>query len=516
MSRLSPQERVASHVAVSLIAFCVIVKFTIFFLSVNRYGFMSDELYFLEASVHPALGYADFPPMISWLSMLIRWTLGESLWSIRFVAMLIGLCTTLVAIDLCRAIGGGRVAQWLAAIAVLFAPGVLSVQSILTMNVLDQLWWLLAFRLLFAYLETDRPATMRWLGLVLGLGVLTKLSILALCFGMAVAVMIWRRELLQRRETLEAFLIALICAFPFTAWQVRNGFPMLNFMLDYNAGEPLAVVLQIPILGLVLTMNPLFALLWIPGALCVFSGASPALRIVGCATWLSLALLMLAGVKFYFAIPAMMLFMITGAAWCERLLGNTFTPRAVTATLLVLAAGLSAVPFAVPVLPIGAIQSWANQVQDIEAGTHVAEDAPLERFLPHFAEMHGWEELVELTTSAFENLSPAERQDAKIVAAHYGQVGALNRLDHDNRLPEVHSGHMSYQVWSEYLIFSRGLFIGFDEESLRDMFGIVDPRGNLECRHCMQREQSLQIFYVDEPLLAPAAIRERIRRNYFF
>jgi hypothetical protein len=510
------QKNTTSPVYVPVIAFCIVVKFIIFFLSANRYGFMSDELYFLDASTHPALGYADFPPMISWLAAAIRWTLGESLWSIRLVAMLIGLCTTLVAVDLCRAIGGGRVAQWLAAIAVLFAPGVLSIQGLLTMNVLDQLWWLLGFRLLFAYLAFERPSTMSWLGLVLGLGILTKFSILALCLGISASVLVWNRELLQRRETLEAILIAIICVFPFTAWQVRNDFPMFNFLQDYNAGEPLAIVLQQPLIGLVLTMNPLFALLWVPGAIHVYFGMPTSLRILGSAAWLSLAFLILAGVKFYFAIPAMMLFMIFGAVWWERLLGNAFTPRSIAAILVVLTVGLSALPFAAPILPINLMQAWANRIQNIEAGALVPEDAPLERFLPHFAEMHGWENLVELTASAFENLTPTETEDAVIVAAHYGQAGALNRLDIGGRLPEAHSGHMSYQVWGQYMNYRRGLFIGFDENNLRDMFGIVELRGSLDCKHCMQRENNLQIFYVDEPLLAPAAIRERIRRNYFF
>ena len=516
MSRSVTRECIATPVSVSLIVFCVIVKFVIFFVSADQYGFMSDELYFLDASTHPALGYADFPPMVAWLSALIRLTIGESLWSIRLVAMLIGLFSILVAIDLCRAMGGGRVAQWLAGLTLLFAPAVLSVQSILTMNVLDQLWWLLGFRLLFAYLASNRPAAMWWLGLVLGLGILTKLSILALCLGIAGSMLIWKRELLQHREISGAFLITLICALPFTAWQVRNGFPMFNFMQEYNAGEPFAIVLQRPLLGLMLTMNPLFALLWVPGAICIFFGASAALRILGTVAWLSLALLMLAGVKFYFAIPVMMLFTISGAVWWEGLLGRTFTPRSIAAALSILVVGLATLPFAVPVLPIGTLQGWANHIQDLEAGIHVPEDVVLERFLPHFAEMHGWEELVTLTTAAFENLTPAERENATVVAAHYGQAGALNRLDHDDQLPEAHSGHMSYQIWGEYLISRRGLFIGFDEESLRGMYSVVEPRGRLNCKHCTLREQDLQIFYVDEPLLAPAAIRERIRRNYAF
>jgi hypothetical protein len=499
-----------------LIAFCVVAKIAIFLISASRYGFMSDELYFLDASTHPALGYADFPPLIAWLCGLIRMTLGESLWAIRFAATLIGVCTTLVAIDLCRAMGGGRVAQWLAGLAVLFAPGVLSVQTLLTMNVLDQLWWLLAFRLLFAYLTQGRPAAMWWLGAVLGAGIMTKFSILALCAGMSGAIIIWRRELLQRREVQGAVAIALFCALPVFFWQQRHGFPMFNFLQSYNASEPIAIVLQHPLIGLLITMNPLYAMLWAPGAICIFIREPTSLRILGTVAWLSLGFLMLAGTKFYFAVPTMMLFMIFGAVWWEKLLGDNIRPLTLAAIGLLFVSGFVTLPFASPMLPIATLQKWANQLRDLEAGAKLPEDAPLERYFPHFAEMHGWPELVELTAEIYEGMDPEDRADAVIVAAHYGQAASLNRLDHLDRLPVVHSGHMSYQLWNQDLAYGHGLFIGFSEQSLRGMFAVVEQRGTLDCQYCMLREQNLKIFFVAEPQLAVAGIRERIRRDDFF
>ena len=49
--------------------FCVVVKLTIFAIAGRAYGYLSDELYFLDAAEHLALGYVDFPAcnrLVSW------------------------------------------------------------------------------------------------------------------------------------------------------------------------------------------------------------------------------------------------------------------------------------------------------------------------------------------------------------------------------------------------------------------------------------------------------------------
>jgi 4-amino-4-deoxy-L-arabinose transferase-like glycosyltransferase len=193
----------------SLIACIILVRLTIYLLSANQYGFMSDELYFLDASYHPAFGYVDFPPVIAWLFTGIRILFSESLWIFRLAAALIGVVVVLVAVDICRLTGGGLVARWVTAGIVLFAPGVLSVHGLLTMNVLDQLWWLLSFWLLIQYLDRGEKAFMWGLGAVLGVGIMTKLSIAALALGILAATLALRRDLFRRPETWSAALLAM-------------------------------------------------------------------------------------------------------------------------------------------------------------------------------------------------------------------------------------------------------------------------------------------------------------------
>lgn len=498
-----------------LVACCIATKVLIFGLAAGKYGYLSDELYFLDASTRLAAGYVDFPPGIAWLMAFVRATLGESLWGLRLVAMLIGTASIIVAADLALIMGGGRLAQWLTAIVVLFAPGVLSVQSILTMNVLDQLWWLLAFRFLLLYLRDGRPQQMILLGLVAGFGVMSKLSMLAFGFATALALLVWEPRVLARRETWTAALVALIVIAPFIAWQVLNAWPFADFIGAYNATPPQAMVLQNPLLGLFITMNPVYSVIWVPGVVFLLASAGPGFRVAGSVAVLSLALFVLAGVKFYFAVPVIMVFAAAGGVWWEGLLRQRARLAGASLAIFLLINGLVGVPIATPVLPRERMQRLADYLRDSEAGRSLAAPAQVERYFPHFAEMHGWPELVELTTRVHAAL-PSGQAGGALVAAHYGQAAALNRLDANQDLPTAHSGHMSYDFWNRGADLGRGIYIGFARAELEPLFDIVEFKGRLECGLCMAREHGLEVYYVEQPRVDADKLRDAIRRYYFF
>jgi hypothetical protein len=499
-----------------LVAFVVGLKLVLWVLSGDRYGFMSDELYFLDAGTRLDFGYVDFPPLIAWLAGLLQLLSLDSLPALRAVTAAVGGAITLLGVDLARRLGGSLFAQWATALLLLFAPGFASVQGLFTMNVFDQLCWALAFWLALRYVQEQRPRWMLALGAVLGVGVLTKLSILALCLALPLACLVWARELLLRREVWMAVGLALLIASPYIGWQFANDWPFLDFISAYNSNEPTAMVLQNPALGLLLTMNPAFALVWAPGAVYCLVSRDRALRLLGTSAWLCLGLFLLVGVKFYFAVPLFLLFAPAGALFWDRWLTGRFAQPIRIGILATLATGCIALPMAVPVLPSPVLQQVADFLRDGEQGFPGDEPAALERYFPHFAEMHGWPELVELTARSWESLSGEQREGAALVASHYGHAAALNQLDHSERLPDALGRHMTYHLWSADRNYARGLYVGFSRDELQPLFERLDELGQLACSGCMDREQGLQVFYADGPRLPPAELRERLRRYDFF
>ena len=495
-------------------AFCAVAKLAIFAIAGRAYGYLSDELYFLDAAGHLAAGYVDFPPAIAWVMAVLTGLFGTDLLVLRGFACLLGIGVALISVDIVRLLGGRSTAQWLTAVVVLFAPAFLSVQSILTMNVLDQLWWAAGFWLLIRYLESDRATLMLGLGVVYGLALLTKLAIPAWFLGLAVAVLVYRRDLLARKEVWAAAAITALIASPFVLWQIANDWLFIDFIRAYNAEAPEAMVIDQPLFGLITTMNPPFLLIWLPGLVYGLISKTPAIRLTGTAAAICLGIFLLAGVKFYFATPLFILFSGFGALLWERwLTERAGLRRGFVAGMMV--SGLMSIPIAAPVLPPALLQQAADFIRDGEQGAPGTEPAPMGRYFPHFAEMHAWPELTAAVSRHYRAIPESEREGVTLLAAFFGQAGALNQLD-GGALPVAHSGHVNYHLWNRDEDFSDVIAIGFDADLLHALYGEVNVLETFTCERCMARENGLLIARASRPKLTPAGLRERIRRFYFF
>src|SRR4051812_35308832 len=85
----------------------------------TRYDYHRDELYFRVLGRHLQWGYVDQPPFTPLLTRLSISVFGDSLWAIRVPeALMIGAVAVLTAL-IAREVGGGPVAQSLAACAAL-------------------------------------------------------------------------------------------------------------------------------------------------------------------------------------------------------------------------------------------------------------------------------------------------------------------------------------------------------------------------------------------------------------
>ncbi len=494
---------------------CALCKLLIFALAGRQYGYLSDELYFMDAAEHLALGYVDFPPLIAWVIALADAAIGTDLLVLRGIAVATGIAVTLLAVDTTRLLGGGRLAQWITGIVVVFAPAFLSVQSILTMNVLDQLWWTLGFWLLVRYLDTDRPSLMLGLGAIYGLALLTKLSLPFWLVGLAVATILHRRDLLVRQEIWGAVASMFLIASPFLFWQITNGWPFLDFITAYAGSTPEAMVINQPVFGLIATMNPPFALIWLPGLVYGLVFSTGTARFMATAATVCLVLFLAAGVKFYFATPLFVIFTALGAVLWERwLAGKTWQMRGLVGTLIF--SGLTSIPIGAPVLPPAQLQTLINFMRDGEQGHAVDKPAPLGRYFPHFAEMGSWPELVDAVVDQYQTIPESQRDKVTLLAAYYGQAGALNQLDIDNQLPTTYSGHMNYSRWWQQAHFEDVLAVGYDIATLEALFGRVEIMGQFSCERCMARENGLIIARASEPLFDNNTIRTRLTRLSFF
>src|SRR6516164_9364985 len=189
------------------------VVFAAHMLVSGRYGYFVDELYYLACSHHLAWGYVDQPPLIAMITWLERATLGDSLSALRFLpAVAAGLRVLLTGL-IARELGARRFGMALACVCVMVAPIYLGLDSLLTMNVFESLFWMGAALVTLkifngaslneeeksAGLKTRHSTRQRlWIlfGVVCGVGLLNKHSMLFFGFGLFVGLLLTR----QRRQ----------------------------------------------------------------------------------------------------------------------------------------------------------------------------------------------------------------------------------------------------------------------------------------------------------------------------
>jgi hypothetical protein len=111
---------------------------------------------------------------------------------------------------------------------VAIVPEYLALTSFYSMNAFDLVFWAVAALLLARLARTDDVRLWRPLGLVIGLGLLNKISLLFFAFSLGVAVLISPlRRHLARRELWEGVLLAVLLFSPYLLWEVRHDWATL-------------------------------------------------------------------------------------------------------------------------------------------------------------------------------------------------------------------------------------------------------------------------------------------------
>src|SRR5215510_927746 len=247
------------------------IKFLLHLLTSAQFGYFRDELYYIAASKHLDWGYVDFPPFIALVTRLVRGTLGESLLALHLLPALAGTALVFLTGWMARQLGAGPFGQGLAALAALVAPDFLGVNSILSMDSFDILFWGFALYILILIFKDDNPKTWLWFGLVVGLGLTNKVSLLYFSLAMVIGLALTaQRKYFRSLWLYVGGAIALAFLVPYLIWNALHGWPTVEFWQAYGNKvyqvSPVEFVLQ-----QILIMHPFTFPLWLMGLLYFFS-----------------------------------------------------------------------------------------------------------------------------------------------------------------------------------------------------------------------------------------------------
>lgn len=460
-----PRPRAATTLLVGTLA--ALVKLATALPVLTRYGWDRDELYFVQASRHLALGYVDFPAATALVGRATIALFGPSLVALRLTGVLATMAATILVACCARELGGGVAAQAIAALAFVASPYGLGLGMLFHPTMFDVLDWVA-----FAYVALrvlGRPEPRLWplLGAIAGLGFEVKGTMLAFvaCFVVALLA-VGPRASLRGRGPWIAAAIALACAGPYVVWELLRGWPTLAFLPSQDAVTAAAtprgayVLQQLAFLG--------------AGVPLVVAGTIGLWR---CPRRRALALLLPAVSllflvehgRSYYALPAVALPLAAGAVAAER-----WWPRARRRTVTVALAGTLglgatsialAAPIVWPVLPTSTMVRlglWQPAVYDDELG---------------------WPALVSQVAQTWRALPAADRARTVVLAANYGEAGALDLFGPARGLPHALSGHLSFQYWHPAHMDTRSLLtVGFSTSTLAHLCAAYRVRARVTTR----------------------------------
>lgn len=411
----------------------------------TRYGYFRDELYYLACAGRLAWGYVDHPP----LSVAVLWAVtsvfGDSLVAVRMPVVLAGAATVVLVGTITRDLGGRGAAQSLAALCAATAPVYLVVFHLFSMNGLDVLLWSWA-TLVFVRLLRD-STNPRWLGLgiIVGLGLLNKYSMLWLMAGIGVALVLtpYRRVLRTPGPWMAALLAGAIFS-PHLVWQVENGWPSLEFIRNATELKMAHVGPMQFLLTQLVVMNVGSAPVWIAGLL-----GGLVLQSTREARPLAVAFLVVAGIliasmsaRENYLSPAFPLVFGIGAVLAEEWIGRRRGRRwAVFGPVALF--GAATAPLALPILPVDKLEAMIVASGLNPPQTERGEKSPIQGF----ADMHGWQEMTLAVERALERIPPEKRAGLVVYTHNYGQASAIEFFGRGRGLPPVISRHNSFWLW---------------------------------------------------------------------
>jgi hypothetical protein len=421
------------------------------------WGYFRDEMYYILCGRHLDWGYVDHGPIVALQARAAIALFGTSLAGIRMFSALAGAVAVFFTGIITWALGGRRVAQSLAMLGILLAPEYLGLDSFLSMNSFEPIFWMGALLavLMLLRLEPDATSATRWwivFGLAGGLGIENKPSMVVFLVALLIGLLLTpqRRIVFSRAAVLGVALIVVL-ALPNLLWQIHNHFPTLEFIHNGKVDHKNVVLSPLQFIGAqIMMMSPMSMFLWVPGVIWLLvSRRSREWRFLGW-TYLVFLVLMMAtrDAKDYYLAPIYPAIFAAGGVCWQALLRRRSTAWIVPAyAALLLITGILVVPMSMPILRP---QQWVDYTARLHLRDKAenSENEATGAFPQFYADRFGWQEMVNSVAHIYNSLSPADRARVGILCSNYGEASAINFLGHG--LPFAISGHNNYWIWGPH------------------------------------------------------------------
>lgn len=189
-----------------------------------------EEAYYWNYAKHLDIGYLDHPLMVAWIIRPFIDLLGNTEFAVRAGAFLCWLVTAFFAYRLAHdALGRAAAQRALALIAVL--PFFFFVGLFMSPDAPLTACWAAAIYFMHRIVAKQEPRAWLWLGVAIGLGMISKYTIVLLGAAIVLFVLIDRpsRKWLARPQPYVGVLVALVLFSPVIVWNWQHDWVSFSF-----------------------------------------------------------------------------------------------------------------------------------------------------------------------------------------------------------------------------------------------------------------------------------------------
>jgi 4-amino-4-deoxy-L-arabinose transferase-like glycosyltransferase len=229
------QERRADLLVLSSIA----AAFALFHILTNgRYGFHRDELQFLSDARHLDWGFVAYPPFTPFVERVGFSIFGLSLVGLRLFSVIAQSVVILVSGIMARDFGGNRLAQIATSVSVGLSGLPIFEATEFQYTTFSFLWWILVCWFTIRLLTTENPRWWLGIGAAIGLGLMTKYSLVFFVAGLLAGMVLTRaRRYFASPWFWAGVLVALVIFSPNILWLIRHDFVSYHFLQHIHARD---------------------------------------------------------------------------------------------------------------------------------------------------------------------------------------------------------------------------------------------------------------------------------------
>ena len=215
-----------------LIILLAAIKFLLpFILQAPVWELQRDEYLYYQQGLHPALGYLENPPLLSWLGIISSWFGGTEFW-IKFWPSLFGGATVVITCLIAAEFGGKRFAQFLAGLGIIVGA-YMRVHALFQPNILDIFFWTLAIYFIVRYVNSGVEKYLFFFTISLALGFWSKYSVIFIAASIIISLLLtYHRHLFIKKNFYLAGALGILIILPNILWQYNHRWPLIHHMRE--------------------------------------------------------------------------------------------------------------------------------------------------------------------------------------------------------------------------------------------------------------------------------------------